>query len=138
MIWFMRFTQVMEEFPVAVFLSLPDKERGLPIIYSNSYTEQATGYCRDDLHGKENLFFSGACDEVINALVGGVPSVSAHTIRYKDGTDRAVTIVSKPIYDFRSNFRYNLSVQIESSLLEDLRIVTMLVLSVSSIISSRA
>jgi hypothetical protein len=134
--WFRPFSIYFENIPATVYLTVPSKDEGFPIVYISKFVEDAAGYSRNDLLGKENIFIKGAPDKMIGSFVDGIPSVHTHNISHADGTSVPVTVVSKPIYDSRSTeYRYMLSIQLEKRLTEeDLRIIVVLILFIPSMI----
>jgi hypothetical protein len=132
---FQALSAFAETISLTVYVSAPNKEAGFPIVYLNAYAEGQTGYSLGDLQGRGNIFMNQISEELTASFVFGIPSVYTHFFSHFDGTLVPVTVVSKPIYDTSTEYRYLLSIQLENQPTEqDLGTAIKTILSLPSLL----
>lgn len=115
--WFREFAEAVEGLPVGVYLSLADSSMGYPVLYANKHTEDFSGQSRSVILGERNsLYDVTAEDSRISkrfrwALDSAVPTRCIVTASSSTGDTVPVTLLSKPLFDVYSRYRYVITMQ---------------------------
>lgn len=118
--WLKTFSELVENIPLSVYMSIADEKKGFPVVYVNRHLELTTGYRRQELQGHCNPFLNHSSvanpevlDNMREALSKSLPCKAKFRASYRDGKVVPVTLLSKPMYDTSSRLRYIFTVQTE-------------------------
>jgi PAS domain S-box-containing protein len=118
--WLRSLTSAVEDLPLCVTLaSAREERRGFPLVYVNRAFEQATGYDRADIVGKNCNFLQTDTSEtqqiqkMSEALRNAKPVKVAITNYRKDGEPFINLLAMKPIFDAEGTYAFVVGVQFD-------------------------
>eukprot|EP01041_Mallomonas_annulata_P013571 gene13571-28799_t len=120
--WLTTFVSAAEGLPICVTLADADNSRpGFPLIYVNNVFENATGFSREQIRGRNCKFLQGHASEteiisyLSTSLSNAVPVRAVITNFKKDGTPFKNLLAMKPLFDMQGKYCYVVGVQFDAS-----------------------
>jgi hypothetical protein len=130
--WFRSLVSAVETLPVAVTVSLADEHNGFPLVYANQCTIAMSGLDHSSALGKPNCFYANPA--IAQDLSKAIPAEHRFSFSDHAGVTGHVILISKPLYDTTSRFRFIFSVLLPRALNEDLRYMQMLLMFIPSVV----
>lgn len=139
--WFIPFLEVVENLPIAVYITLPQEKDGFIMVYANAFTTDMSQYPRSALIGSKCPFIAplksdntSEKSKIRNSLTHSLPMTKVLQCRTYNGVDFSSRIYCKPLFDTDCAYRYILTVQTSEGCSEHARMIENFISTIPSII----